>query len=148
MGLGKDEHVAFSNAIETGNLDLVHSFLDQYPELVNHSDWTPPPLHCAILWNQLKVVDLLLENGADIEMLDPDQQTTPLRYAIMFCKTDVIPTLISRGADTGPIVDSGKSAFQLAQGALAGEYEDFEDLPRPDEYQAVVDMLLQAGVDQ
>ena len=146
MSLSKTDHSAFANAIETGDVEKVRSLLKQYPELVNHPDWTPPPLHCAILWDQLEVAELLLENGADMEMLDPDQQTTPLRYAIMYCKTAIIPALLSRGANAGPIVDDGTTALQLAKSALAGEYKEFDDLPRPEAYRNVVEVLIQAGL--
>jgi len=144
MELSQENHTAFSNAIKAGDVDAVRSILQQHPTLVNHPDWTPPPLHCAILWDQLEVVELLLDSGADIEMLDPDRQTTPLRYAIMYCKTSVIPCLLSRGANAKAIVDGGATAIELAKKGLAGEYEIFDDLPRPVAYKAVVDLLLDA----
>ena len=148
MSLSSKDHAALANAIETGELEIVNALLAQHPDLVNHADWTPPPLHCAILWDQLEVAELLLEKGADIEMLDPDQQSTPLRYAIMYCKTGLIPALLSRGANAGPIVDGGTTALQLANAALAGEFKEFDDLPRPESYGTVVDVLIQAGLKQ
>lgn len=148
LGLSQKDHRAVSDAIEAGDIDAVRLMLQQDPDLANNPQWTPPPLHCAILWNQPEVAELLLDSGADIEMLDPDRQTTPLRYAIMFGKTALIPLLISRGANTGPIVEGGESSIQLAKSALSGQYKDFDDLPRPKEYQAVVDVLLKAGIDQ
>lgn len=83
MTVTQADHTALSNAIETGNLYTVESLIRQHPELVSHPDWTLPPIHCAVLWNQPGIAELLLDNGADIETLDPDRQTTPLRYAIM-----------------------------------------------------------------
>ena len=100
MTLTRADHVAFSDAIESGDCVAVKSLIGQHPELVNHSQWTPPPIHCSVLWNQPKVAQLLLDNGADIEMLDPDRQTTPLRYAIMYAKPDLILLLLSRGVNT------------------------------------------------
>ena len=146
MALTKEEHTAFSNAIETGDCDTVEAMIGRYTELVNHPNWTPPPLHCAILWGQPAVAELLLDHGADIEMLDPDRQTTPLRYAIMYCKADVISLLLSKGANTGPIVEGGTSALQLATDCAGGGYEEYEDLPRPQEYAAVVTLLRRAGL--
>lgn len=146
MTLTKADHTAFSDAIEAGDLHTVETLVQQHPELVNHPDWTPPPIHCAVLWTQPKVAELLLDHGADIEMRDPDRQTTPLRYAIMFCKTELIPLFLSRGASAGPIVEGGMSALALAQDAANGAYEEYDDLPSRDEYGKVVTLLQQFGL--
>ena len=143
MTITQKIHTAFSNAIESGDFAAVELLIQEHPKLVNHPDWTPPPIHCAVLWNQAKIAELLLDKGADIEMLDPDRQTTPLRYAIMYCKTDLIPLLLSRGANVGPIVEDGMSALQLAEEAASGAYEEYDDLPSRDEYNKVVTLLQQ-----
>lgn len=146
MSPTRADHTAFSNAIESGDDRTVVSLIQQHPELVSHPDWTPPPLHCAVLWNQSRIAELLLDNGADIEMPDPDRQTTPLRYAIMYCKTDLIPMLLSRGANAGPVVEGGLSALQLAQEAANGAYDEYDDLPSREDYGNVVRILRQAGL--
>jgi len=146
--MSSDTHNAsteLSDAIERGDVAAVETLLQEHPEFVNHPEWTPPPLHCAILWNQAEVAELLIQHGADMEMPDPDRQTTALRYAIMFCKTDLIPLLLSHGAKTGPIVEGGTTALQLAIEAANGRYEEFEDLPRKEEYRKVVEVLEKAG---
>lgn len=97
MTVSPNIHTSLSDAIECGDLATVERLIRQHPILVNSLEWTPPPLHCAILWNQLSVAELLLDSGADLELADPDRQTTPLRYAIMYCKTELIPMLLSRG---------------------------------------------------
>ena len=148
MSLTKHEQTAFSDAIEVGDVDKVAALIKLHPELVNHPDWTPPPLHCAVLWNQSCVAKLLIESGADIEGLDPDRKTTPLRYAIMYCKADLIPLLVQRGANAGPIVQDGTSALELAMEAEGGAYESYDDLPSRDEYTKVVDALKGCGVNR
>ena len=146
MTLAKQDHDAFATALESGDLATVESLIRRYPELVSHPDWTPPPIHCAVLWNQPKVAELLLDHGADIEMRDTDRQTTPLRYAIMYCKTDLIPLLLSRGAHAGPLADGRCSALQIAKKGAAGAYEEFEDLPRRETYEEVVTLLEWLGL--
>lgn len=146
MVLTKADHSSFAEAIESGDIQCVSKLVEKHPELVNHPDWTPPPLHCAILWNQPAIAELLLECGADIELLDPDRQTTPLRYAIMYCKTELIPVLLRKGAHTGAVVDNGTTALQLAKEAANGAYEEFDDLPKRDEYGAILKLLEQSGL--
>lgn len=142
----KTDHTAFSDAIQAGDVHAVESLIRQNPELVNHPDWTPPPLHCAVLWSQPKVAEFLLDNGADIEMRDPDRQTTPLRYAIMYCKAELIPLLLSRGANSEAIVENGTSALQLAIDAAGGAFEEYDDLPSREQYNDVVRLLKQSGL--
>lgn len=113
------------------------------PGIVNDNEWTPPPLHCAILWDQPLIAELLLDNGANIEMLDPDRRTTPLRYAIMYCKPASIQVLLARGANTGAIVKDGRTALQLAEDCANGLYEEFDDLPLRDAYRDVLTLLRQ-----
>ena len=131
----------FATAIEAGDVEAIRSFIATNPAAVDGPGWTPPPLHCAVLWNQPAVAEVLLDNGADIERRDPDADTTPLRYAVMYAKPQLIRLLIAPGANSGPIKDNGTTALQLAKNALAGEFKDFEDLPRPKEYAAIVKLL-------
>ena len=79
-------------------------------------------------------------------MFDPDRKTTPLRYAIMYCKTELIPMLLSRGANTGPVVQNGSTALQLARQAASGEFDQYEDLPGRIEYESVVAILVESGL--
>ena len=146
MALTDAEHHSFARAIESGELDTVETLVRLHPELVNHPAWTPPPIHCAVLWNRPEIAELLLDHGADLEMLDPDRQTTPLRYAIMYCRTDLIPLLLTRGANSGPVADNGPSALELAQDAANGAFEEYDDLPSRSAYEDVVRILKQRGI--
>ena len=141
-----NHHIELANAIETGDETTVSRVLETRPELVNCREWTPPPLHCSVLWNQPRIGELLLDLGADIEMRDPDRQTTPLRYAIVYARIDVIPMLLERGASTRALVEGGSSCFELAVNAANGSFKDYDDTPPPDEYAKVVKLLRKLGV--
>ena len=136
----------FATAIEHGDVESVERILLQHPEMANASGWTPPPLHCAVLWNQPQVAEILLDHGADVESRDPDRQTTPLRYAILFAKKELIPILLAHGANAGPISENGATAMELAMGALNGQFEEYDDLPRSSEYAEIVQVLQANGV--
>lgn len=141
MDISSTDSKVFAEAIESGDVKSARAMIDRYPEIVSHPDWTPPPLHCAVLWNQVEIAKLLLDRGADIESLDPDRQTTPLRFAIMYCQAKMIKLLLSRGAVSGPIKEDGTTALELAHEASNGAFEAFEDLPRPSEYRPIVNLL-------
>ena len=141
------KHDDFANAIEAGDAEKVEELLLKHSNLVNSLDWTPPPLHCAVLWNQPEVAQVLLDNGADIEIRDPDRQTTPLRYAIVYCKKEMIRLLMSRGANPGVIEDNGTTAMQLAVEAANGEFKEYDDMPSRADYGEVVTLLEQLGLE-
>jgi len=103
-------------------------------------------LHCAVLWNQPKLAEILLDNGADIEIRDPDRDTTPIEYAVVYGKKDLIPVLLSRGARTDFTDEGGRTLLQLAVNAADGAFEEYDDLPRPTEYNEIVVMLKHLGV--
>ena len=146
MSIPKEQHTAFSDAIETGNIEAVRWLIQQHPQLVNHPDWRPPPLHCAVLWNQPKIAETLLDHGADIELRDPDRDATPIEYAVVYCKTDLISLLWSRDAETDWSARGGSTLLQLAQRAAGGAFEQYDDLPRPAEYEQVVQQLQRLGI--
>ena len=137
---------ALASAIESGELHAVEALIRRHPELVNHPDWTPPPIHCTVLWNQPEIAEFLLDHGADLEMLDPDRQTTPLRSAIMYCRTEMIPLLLTRGANFGPVGENGPSALELARNAANGAFEEYADLPPRTAYLEVIRILQQCGI--
>ena len=140
-------HTEFSDAIEFGKLDKVSTLVSQYPDIVNHPAWTPPPLHCAVLWNQVKIAETLLENGADMEMPDPDRDTTPLRYAIMYCKPEMVSFLLARGGNAGVVKQGGTTAMQLAREGANGTFEHYDDMPPRTHYAAVIQVLERNGVE-
>ena len=136
-----------SDAIESGDVATVRQIVSEHPAVVNSPEWTPPPLHCAVLWNQPRVAELLLQFGADIEMRDPDRKTTPLRYAILYNKPELIRLLVERGANTGVLPGADTTAMELAQAAAAGQYEAYDDLPGKAAYCNVVKLLEELGLE-
>ena len=144
MAIPKETHRTSSDAIESGDTARVDSLIRQHPILVNHPDWTPPPLHCAILWNKLDVAKILLDNAADIEMTDPDRGATPLQYAVVYCKKDFIPILLSKGAS---VARDGGTVLDLAKEGAAGKFDEYDDTPSAQEYEEIVELLISLGVE-
>lgn len=139
-----NRHERLAAAIESGDVPLVTAVLERHPDLLNSPEWTPPPLHCAVLWNQAAIVSALLDLGADLEFRDPDRETTPLRYAILFARLEIVRLLIARGADTGPLTAEGTSALGLAIEAMNGAFEEYDDLPPRSEYAEIVELLRES----
>ena len=140
-------HDDLATAIKTGDALTVERIVQKHPEIVNSPAWTPPPLHFAVFYNQAKIVEILLDHGADIEMRDPDRQSTPLQYAIVYCHTELISLLLSRGAYAGVDAESGMTPMDEAREWSTGALEEHSDTPAKAEYQKVIALLEQLGVE-
>lgn len=82
------------------NAKMVMRLLDENPALINFSlpEYEQQPLHEAAHWGCNKVVELLLDRGAEINALDR-RRMTPLHHAAETAETKVVKTLLKRGAD-------------------------------------------------
>lgn len=125
-------------AIDDNQPELARDILDANKELADAPDETPPPIHWAIFRNRLQIVELLLDYGANIERKDQDRGATPLDYAIMYGRMDIVRMLIKRDADTD-------GRLELARRAAAGAFDEFPDLPSRKTYQEVA-KILQAEI--
>jgi hypothetical protein len=76
--------------------------------------WTPV-MH-AIHKGQSKMVELLLDHGADPSLRAG--RTTPLLMAAGYGYTDMVETLLKKGADPRAKTDSGANALDLAVGGV------------------------------
>ena len=132
--------VELYEAIEANNVDWVRKILATQSDLVDSIDATPPPIHWAIYQDKPQMVELLLDYGANIELTDQDRDATPLDYAIVYGRKDIIPILVSRGARLA-------GRLQLAEKGVAGGFEEFSELPSRQEYKEIVELLLELGVD-
>ncbi len=132
-------------AIEANDLESAVRLLQEDKTLANCRDETPPPLHWAIYRDRPRIVEALLDYGADIESRDQDNDTTPIRYAVVYGRKEIIRLLAARGADWGVIEGKGTSALEEAMRGEEGGYREFEDLPSPREYGEIVDLLKQLG---
>lgn len=71
------------------------------------------PLHMAALKGQCKIVDILLNKGADINALDSTGRT-PLHCGVEGERPDVVKLLVERGADVTRTDAHGLSALHMA----------------------------------
>lgn len=126
------------SAIEAGDIGRARRLLTSRPGLVNSTEGTPPPLHWAIYQDRPRAVELLLDHGADLELRDRDRDATPLDYAIVYARTEIIRVLVSKGAS----LDGG---MRLAVKGASGGFEAFDELPSRRRYEEVVGLLRELG---
>lgn len=79
----------------------------------NHNELLITPLHYACYYGSLKVVDLLLDLGADINAKDCTDKSV-LMYAVYSGRVRLIKKLLLRGADKFIKDENGMTPYQFA----------------------------------
>ncbi len=93
-----EQQVAFAEAVENGDTATVKKLLDDGVG-VNEPVFAWTWLQVAANKNQLEVVKLLIDRGADINYKHPITKMTALSLAAVDGHTDVVKYLLSKGAD-------------------------------------------------
>lgn len=121
-------------AIEAEDTATIRKLVSDRPDIVNSKEVTPPPIHWAIYLNKRNAVERLLEHGADMELKDQDRDATPLDYAVVYARTDIVRLLVSHGADP-------KAGVPVAAKGASGGFEEFDELPARKTYQEIAALL-------
>ena len=95
-----------------GQLSLVKILVDQKQVPINRSGWTP--LHYACTNGNYEIALFLLDKGAAVDALSPNE-TTPLMMAIRAGNIQLARLLLDRGADIRLRNQQGYSAIDAAE---------------------------------
>ncbi len=100
----------------------------------DHANWTPLGLVCRYRFDNdaVRIADLLLDAGADIEQGDNDW--TPLLRACRNGRADLVSFLLERGANIKAVTEAGSNCLHLAcnNGAFGKD---------------IIPLLIKTGVD-
>lgn len=78
-------------------------------------------LHSAITWGTIKTVEILLDNGADINLQNASTKETALIIASRLGKSDIVKLLIDKGANLNIKTNDNANALFVAQKNKNGE---------------------------
>ncbi len=106
---------AFLFACGKGFLEIVKAIVFKFPEAVNCpvSSRSIIPLQCASVYGHTRVVEYLLQNGADPNVCSADGATA-LIMACIYCHVDTAKLLLDAGADPNVVSHRGNSALIMA----------------------------------
>lgn len=100
-----------------GDLVTLENLLRQHSSYINQlypsDDKGCSMLIFAICFDQLQVVELLLDNKADVDLNDTILYYTPLMWAVYFNQLDVVKLLLDRQADPYKSPKDGKTCISL-----------------------------------
>lgn len=123
-------------AVDAKDYALAEQILADDPDQLDGVDWVPPSLQGCIYEDKPEMLEWFLDHGANIELREQDFGGRPLATAIVHRHKRIIRILVERGADT-------TRAMEVAQRGLAG---DFEDVPPPEAYREIIELLRELGV--
>lgn len=115
-------------AIKSNNFDVVAALLDRRPDLDVRDCDLDAPLHIAVIWRRDRMLDLLIERGACVNVVNRNGYT-PLHYAAGDSEI-MVQILLRKGA----VVDARNNGGQtpLHRAAMDGQEQ-------------IVEMLLRGG---
>lgn len=130
FALTDDEQVELSSAVEEGNTAVVTKLLDSGSLKINEPVFAWSWLQIAANKNQLPIVKLLVERGADLNYKHPITKMTALSLAAVDGHADIVKYLLSKGADPNIKLRGNVSVVRVV---------------RDDGNTAMVDLLMQNG---
>lgn len=106
------------DAADAGDADMVSRLIREgnNPNFSSENGWTP--LMLAAMHSPLRIVELLLESGADPNLATDSQENsrrTPLAVAVSNGRPDAVNLLLAYHADTAVTDANGMTALELAR---------------------------------
>ena len=108
-------------AIDKENIEIVQQHIDtgtninNYPVPVGIPLAGAHPLHLAVVKGNAEIVDLLLSNGADINLeANNRDKATPLHWAVFFLQKEMVDLLIDSGAEINFVDANGTTPLDTA----------------------------------
>lgn len=106
--------ITLGEAATCGFIDLIKQHITEGVDL-NDNDLGVPLLHSATFGGQKEITELLIENGANINLIENNSGFTPIFYAIINNHEDVIDLLIKNGAELNVTDNKGDSPLDIAK---------------------------------
>lgn len=118
-------------AVRRGELAAIADLLKENPRLANARSETDPrgtyPLHVAAEFGQAEAAKLLLEHGADVALLDAENDAIPLSWAAFFGRPEVTRVLLEAASDPKQRNKHGLTPLDCALGGAQGQWQRFSN---------------------
>jgi hypothetical protein len=95
-----------------GNAKLVKFLLENRKATVNKDGWSP--IHYAAIRGDLEIMNSLINAGANIDALSPNE-STPLMYAARYGHIRVVKLLLDKGADLSAVNNQDLTPIDFAK---------------------------------
>lgn len=104
----------FCEVVKNGDQELVELFLQTGYSADTSSDRGTPLLHLAARYERSSIVELLIDRGADIDLVSGDRGNTALMEAAGRGNLSIVTSLLDAGASKDEYNSNGRTALTLA----------------------------------
>lgn len=109
-----DENEAiWRDALTDGHLQTVEKYVKADPKVVNEKIFGWSPLQMAVNKHQLKIVEYLIANGADVNYMHPTAQHVAFHLAAFNQDKEMLTLLAKHGADVNIKLKNDMSLIQF-----------------------------------
>jgi hypothetical protein len=136
------------STVKHGDLTGIKALLDENRDLANSRSETDArgtyPLHVAAEFGQADAARLLLKYGADVGLLDSENDAIALGWAAFFGRPEVVAVLLEAGSEPSQRNKNGLTPLGCAVGGTKGRWKKFSDATIED-WQRAVDIIRAYG---
>jgi ankyrin repeat protein len=136
------------DAVKRGDLVAIKILLDENPGLANSRSETDArgtyPLHAAAEFGQTAAAQLLLDFGADVSLLDLENDAIALCWAAFFGRPEVAAVLLQAGSEPSQRNKNGLTPLGCAVGGTQGRWQKFSNATLED-WQKAADIIRSYG---
>jgi ankyrin repeat protein len=151
------EEIAMSNvtavhdAVKRGDLERLRALLDEDARLANSPSETDPrgtyPLHVAAEFGQTAAARVLLEYGADVSLLDKENDSIAFCWAAFFGRPEVVDVLLEAGSEPRQRNKHGLTPLGCAIGGSQGRWKQFSNAALADWQRAAEIIRARGGIE-
>jgi ankyrin repeat protein len=119
------------DAIKRGDLGTIKTLLDENRDLANSRSETDArgtyPLHVAAEFAQAEAARVLLGYGADVSLMDLENDAIALCWAAFFGRPEVVAVLLEAGSEPSQRNKNGLTPLGCAVGGTQGRWKRFSN---------------------
>ena len=121
--------IKLHDAVKRGDLASIKALLEERQDLANSRSETDArgtyPLHVAAEFGQEGAARALLEYGADVSLLDSENEAIALGWAAFFGRPEVTSVLLEAGSEPSQRNKHGLTPLGCAVGGTQGRWKQF-----------------------
>jgi len=135
-------------AVRSGDLDGMRVLLEANPSLANSRSEKDTrgtyPLHVAAEFGQADAARVLLHYGADVSLLDEENDAIALGWAAFFGRPEVVAVLLKGGSQPSQRNKHGLTPLGCAVGGTQGKWKQFSNAT-VEEWRVAADAIRSHG---
>ena len=139
------------DAVKRGDLAKMKALLDADRSLANARSETDVrgtyPLHVAAEFGQAGTARMLLDYGADVTLMDTENDAIALGWAAFFGHPEVVTVLLAAGSEPNQRNKHGLTPLACALGGTQGRWKQFSNASLEDWQRGLDAIRSHGGVD-